>query len=713
MQQNGGIAGAGSLGAGIGALMQTLGNLNQGPRTPQGGGSSVFNRLGNTAPGPGKPATPAGLAGQSPWQKNNAAAANNQGGSPAVKKDESPQKVSPDAGKGGAPESPAAAKPDDSQGFKTPQNQTWQQRNQSGGNQSGGGGGRWGPSPNQNQTQQNSGGRNQGGGGGGGNWQQRSGQNQQSPASGGGQRQNQQSPAAGGGQQGNWQGGQSRSGGQWGQNRGGDKTSPQQQNDNDTTPRRGGRQGGRGGGGGRNESPQNRNYGGNRSGGGGYGGGRGGFRGGYDKIRDKVMQMSGPQIDLPPMEFTEKKFNANSRLFVGNLPRDLQEEELREMFTKYGELGQFYFNKEGSYAFINFDFRCNAEKAKRELQSHVLKGRTMKVRVASVTTGVRVKNMSTHVSNELLHNAFSVFGEVESCRVLVNERGKATGEGIVIFADKKAWTTAIRKCEEECYFLTSDTRPCVVEPLEVKDEEEGQPEISMPKNQAYQHERQQGPRFADPNSFEFDYGQRYKRLFEIYKERKASLDRDFAVELDQLEAKMAIAKHDFETVELRRELERREADMDRLRQRASFAGLGDSYGSGYGGAPPHGGGGAPHGAGGAPHGGAHGGARSQQGQGGMGQSYGGPGGPGPQSGGGYGGSGSQPFGSGYGGSEPSQEFRAPPQAGPQSQGGYGENSTMQGEDYARGMKRPAIGELEPDTASGPGIEAPNKFERRF
>jgi len=468
------------------------------------------------------------------------------------------------------------------------------------------------------------------------------------------------------------------------------------------------------------------------------------------------MQMSGPQVDLPAMEYTEKKFNANSRLFVGNLPRDLTEEELREIFTKYGELGPFYFNKEGSYAFINFDFRSNAEKAKRELQAHVLKGRTMKVRVASVTTGVRVKNLSPLVSNELLHLAFSAFGEVESCRVMVNERGKATGEGMVIFADKKSWTTAIRKCEEECYFLTSDTRPCVVEAMDAKEEEEGLPEVSMPKNQVYQQERYQGPRFADHNSFEFDYGQRYKRLFEIYKERKASLDRDFAVELDQLEAKMAIAKHDFETEQLRRELERREADMDRLRQRASFAGLGDNYGAGGGGGGAGAGAGMGGGMGGDSYssgGGMGGGMRDNNSSGGYGgaaaaaggaqQGYGGGagggggggyGGPGQQQGGGsYGGSGAAPqAGSGYGGANDSQQFRG--QQAPVAQGGYGggspalqqgnnvvkkmvpevKNENEKADDYQRGVKRPAIGELEQEKPTGTAAtDGPNEFKRRF
>lgn len=74
-----------------------------------------------------------------------------------------------------------------------------------------------------------------------------------------------------------------------------------------------------------------------------------------DKIKERVnTELSGPQFDLPPLDTAEKKFNASSRLFVGNLPRDIPYEELKAIFAKYGELGQVYFNKEGAYAFINF-----------------------------------------------------------------------------------------------------------------------------------------------------------------------------------------------------------------------------------------------------------------------------------------------------------------------------------------------------------------------
>ena len=73
-----------------------------------------------------------------------------------------------------------------------------------------------------------------------------------------------------------------------------------------------------------------------------------------DRFWDRIHELSGPQYDLEPVDMSEKKFNSQSRLFVGSLARDIDLEELKEMFNKHGELGQVYYNKEGGYAFINF-----------------------------------------------------------------------------------------------------------------------------------------------------------------------------------------------------------------------------------------------------------------------------------------------------------------------------------------------------------------------
>ncbi|CAL4133682.1 unnamed protein product [Meganyctiphanes norvegica] len=263
-----------------------------------------------------------------------------------------------------------------------------------------------------------------------------------------------------------------------------------------------------------------------------------------NRIREKLAKLTCPQLDLPPMDTTEMKFSSKSRLYIGNLPKGMKEERLTTMCEMYGELGQFNFNEDGCYALVNFDYRKNAEKAKEELQSQQIEGRYLKIHFASVSTGVLVNNLSPHVSNELLEKAFTVFGAVESCKVIVDDRGKPTGEGIVIFIDKKAWSLALKKCMEACYCLTSNPRPCIIEPLQPETDED-QPEITMNRNKYYVDDRSVEPRFAAKDSVEYNHGLKIKRIYDLYNQRKGALEIEFEQELEKLDESKAVAQHHF------------------------------------------------------------------------------------------------------------------------------------------------------------------------
>jgi len=236
-------------------------------------------------------------------------------------------------------------------------------------------------------------------------------------------------------------------------------------------------------------------------------------------------------------------------------------------------LGQVYHNKEGGFAFVNMDYRASAEKAVRELSSKQLRGRNLKIRFAAITTGISVKNLTPTVTNELLYKAFSVFGIIELCRVNVDERGKSIGSGVIIFTEKRSAVMAFKRCNEESFFLTSTLRPVIVEPWETRDDEEGCCETSIPKNELFRKERREGPRFAETNSYESEYGKRWKQLFEIYKEKKVALENDLKAEMEALEVKMQLVIHQHETEKLRKELAMREQEALELQM-----GLGQ-YGS--------------------------------------------------------------------------------------------------------------------------------------
>lgn len=65
----------------------------------------------------------------------------------------------------------------------------------------------------------------------------------------------------------------------------------------------------------------------------------------------------------------------------------------------------------------------------------------------------------------------------------------------------------------------------------------------MESNESYSMKYSQvGPRFSEPNSFEHEYGTRWKQLYELHKQKEDALKTELAAEEEKLEAQMEYAK---------------------------------------------------------------------------------------------------------------------------------------------------------------------------
>lgn len=147
--------------------------------------------------------------------------------------------------------------------------------------------------------------------------------------------------------------------------------------------------------------------------------------------------------------------------------------------------------------------------------------------------------------------------------IVVDDRGKPTGEGIVEYTRKSGAMIALRYCTDRCYFLTSSLRPCVIELYEHSDDTDGYPEKAINrKTDAYMKSRQCGPRFAEQSSFEHEYGTRWKNLHDLYKQKSEALKREMILDEEKLEAQMEYARYEHETEMLREQLREREMDRD-------------------------------------------------------------------------------------------------------------------------------------------------------
>ncbi|XP_074407820.1 non-POU domain-containing octamer-binding protein isoform X4 [Zonotrichia albicollis] len=278
-------------------------------------------------------------------------------------------------------------------------------------------------------------------------------------------------------------------------------------------------------------------------------------------------QNEGLTIDLKNFRKPgEKTFTQRSRLFVGNLPPDITEEEMRKLFEKYGKAGEVFIHKDKGFGFIRLETRTLAEIAKVELDNMPLRGKQLRVRFACHSASLTVRNLPQFVSNELLEEAFSVFGQVERAVVIVDDRGRSSGKGIVEFSGKPAARKALDRCSDGSFLLTTFPRPVTVEPMDQYDDEEGLPEKLVIKNQQYHKEREQPPRFAQPGSFEYEYAMRWKALIEMEKQQQEQVDRNIKEAREKLEMEMEAARHEHQVMLMRQDLMRRQEELRRMEE---------------------------------------------------------------------------------------------------------------------------------------------------
>jgi len=274
-----------------------------------------------------------------------------------------------------------------------------------------------------------------------------------------------------------------------------------------------------------------------------------------------------PTLELPSKDVSEaKKFTGRCRIFVANLPNNTTEEALRKLFEEFGEVSEVYLGK-SNFAFVKMDTRKNAETAKNSIDGRTLEGRQLRVRLAAHAAALKVKNLSNTVTNELLEYAFSYFGEVERAIVITDDRGRSIGEGIVEFARKFSAQNCLKRCSTECFLITAIPRPVFVEPFEQRDEEEGFPEKQINKNtHEFRQEREIGPRFAEPGTFEHEYSVRWMKLIELEKQKRDNLEVEINEARKSLEEQLEYSRVEHQTKMLREQLREMEQRADKFGQ---------------------------------------------------------------------------------------------------------------------------------------------------
>ncbi|CAO2821827.1 unnamed protein product [Amaranthus hypochondriacus] len=120
-------------------------------------------------------------------------------------------------------------------------------------------------------------------------------------------------------------------------------------------------------------------------------------------------------------KYNSEMENASSHLWVGNLPLDVTESDLAQLFGKYGLLDEITCYASRTYAFVYFKRVEDAVAAKDALQGFLLYGTSIKIEFAKPAKPSKhlwVGGFGSSLTREKLEDELSKFGRIEELKFI-------------------------------------------------------------------------------------------------------------------------------------------------------------------------------------------------------------------------------------------------------------------------------------------------------
>lgn len=146
-------------------------------------------------------------------------------------------------------------------------------------------------------------------------------------------------------------------------------------------------------------------------------------------------------------------------LYVGELAPEVTEAMLFDLFNQIGPVSSIRICRDAitrrslGYGYVNYHNAADGERALEALNYAPIKGQPCRIMWSQRDPSLRrsgdgnifIKNLDKTIDNKALHDTFSVFGNILSCKIVTDMNGVSKGFGFVHFEEKEAADLSIEK----------------------------------------------------------------------------------------------------------------------------------------------------------------------------------------------------------------------------------------------------------------------------